>query len=89
MELIPPDRAIGRRTEECIRAGVLFGAADTVDGLVGRLKREWPGPGSPRVVATGGFAGVIAPLTSSIEHIDPDLTLQGLRSAARHLQVSW
>ena len=88
-ELTPPERAIGRRTEDCIRAGVLFGTADAVDGLVARLKREWPGAGSPRVVATGGLASIVAPLTTSIEQVDPDLTLHGLRGAARHLRVQW
>ena len=35
---------IGRRTEECIRAGVMFGAAESIDGLVRRIKAEWPTP---------------------------------------------
>jgi type III pantothenate kinase len=88
-ELLPPERAIGRRTEECIRAGVLFGTADAVDGIVRRIRDEWPGNGSPGVVATGGLARVVAPLTQSIERVDPDLTLQGLALAARHLGLSW
>src|SRR5918993_564338 len=36
-ELTRPDRVIGRRTEECIRGGVLYGAADAVDGMVRRI----------------------------------------------------
>ena len=88
-ELLPPDRAIGRRTEDCIRAGVLFGTADAVDGIVQRIRAEWPGSGLPRVVATGGLARLIAPLTRSIERVDPDLTLRGLALAARHLGLSW
>ncbi|MGH7701937.1 MAG: type III pantothenate kinase [Gemmatimonadales bacterium] len=88
-ELRPPDRAIGRRTEECIRAGVLFGAADAVDGMVRRIRAEWPGGRSPKVIATGGLADAVAPLTSSIEAVDPDLTLQGLRIAAGHLGLRW
>jgi type III pantothenate kinase len=88
-ELEPPVRVIGRRTEDCIRAGVLLGTADAVDGIVRRIQREWPGPGSPRVVATGGLAATIVPLTSTIELIDTDLTLHGLRMAAGHLGVRW
>jgi type III pantothenate kinase len=88
-ELRPPDRVIGRRTEECIRAGVLFGTAEAVDGIVRRIQREWPGTGRPRTIATGGLAGVIVPLTTTIELIDPDLTLHGLRIAARHLALRW
>ncbi len=88
-ELQPPNRAIGRRTEECIRAGVLFGTADAVDGIVRRILKEWPTKTLPKVVATGGLAGIIAPLSSTIELVDPDLTLHGLRLAARHLGVNW
>lgn len=88
-ELQPPTRTIGRRTEECIRAGVLFGTADAVDGIVRRILKEWPTPEKPKVVATGGLAGIIVPLTTTIELVDPDLTLHGLRMAARHLGVSW
>lgn len=88
-ELRPPERVIGRRTEECIRSGVLLGTADDVDGIVRRIIREWPTGNRPRVVATGGLAGAIVPLTSTIEHMDPDLTLHGLRIAARHLGVRW
>jgi type III pantothenate kinase len=88
-ELKPPERVIGRRTEECIRAGVLFGAADAVDGIVRRIQREWATPDKPRAVATGGLASSIVPLTTTIDHVDPDLTLHGLRIAARHLGVRW
>lgn len=88
-ELRAPGRVIGRRTEECIQAGVLYGAADAVDGMVRRITAEWPGGRRPRVVATGGLASVVAPLTSTIELTDPDLTLRGLRIAAGHLGLVW
>jgi type III pantothenate kinase len=81
-ELLPPTRAIGRRTDEHIRAGVLFGTADAIDGMVRRMKAEWPGDAVPTVVATGGLAPVIASLTPAIEVVDLDLTLHGLRIAA-------
>jgi type III pantothenate kinase len=88
-ELRAPGRVIGKRTEECIQAGVLFGAADAVDGMVRRIAAEWPGGKKPKVVATGGLAPIVAPLTSTIEITDPDLTLRGLRIAARHLGLEW
>ncbi len=88
-ELRPPAQVIGRRTEECIRAGVLFGSADAVDGIVRRIQAEWPGGGKPKVVATGGLAGTIVPLCRTIEQVDPDLTLHGLRLAAGHLGIAW
>ena len=88
-ELVPPAHVIGRRTEECIRAGVLYGAVDAADGIVRRIKAEWPGGGKPLVVATGGLAGLIAPLSEEIEKIEPHLTLTGLRIAAGHLGLEW
>ncbi|MES2123762.1 MAG: type III pantothenate kinase [Gemmatimonadota bacterium] len=84
-ELVPPTRAIGRRTDEHIRGGVLFGAADAVDGMVRRIRAEWPGGGVPRVIATGGLAALIAPMTSSVDVVDSDLTLYGLQVAAVEL----
>jgi type III pantothenate kinase len=88
-ELKAPSRVIGRRTEECIQAGVLYGTADAVDGLVRRIRAEWPGGGRPGVVATGGLASAVASLTSTIEQTDPYLTLRGLRIAAGHLGLEW
>jgi type III pantothenate kinase len=80
-ELQAPERAIGRRTEDCIRAGVVFGAADAADGLVRRIKAEWPNGRTPLVVATGGLAPGLAALSTEIERVEPFLTLAGLRMA--------
>jgi len=88
-ELTPPPRVIGRRTEDCIRAGVLWGTADAVDGLVRRIKAEWPGKKTPQTIATGGLAGLVAPLSKEIESVHPDLTLIGLRLAAAALGLKW
>lgn len=84
-ELAAPTRAIGRRTEECIQAGVLFGTADAIDGMIRRIRAEWPGGRRPRTVATGGLATLVAPLCREIDEVDADLTLTGLRIAAAHL----
>src|SRR5690349_11701726 len=88
-DLAPPTRAIGRRTEEAIRAGVLLGTADAVDGLVRRIKAEWPNGQAPHVIATGGLASLVAPLAREIEAVHPDLTLTGLRIAAGALGLKW
>lgn len=88
-ELTPPPNVIGRRTEDCIRAGVLWGSTDAVDGLVRRIKAEWPGKTKPHTIATGGLAGLIAPLSKEIESVHPDLTLVGLRLAAAALGLTW
>ncbi len=89
-ELTPPERVIGKRTEDCIRAGVLWGTADAVDGIIRRIRAEWPVPGgAPHAVATGGLAPLVAPLTREIESVQPDLTLIGLRLAAQALGLGW
>jgi type III pantothenate kinase len=78
-ELVAPARVIGRRTEECIRSGVVFGAVDAVDGIVRRIKAEWPGGTTPLVVATGGLAELVAASSREVERVEPTLTLVGLR----------
>jgi len=88
-DLAPPTRTIGRRTDEAIRAGVLLGTADAVDGLVRRIKAEWPNGKAPHVIATGGLASLVAPLAREIEAVHPDLTLTGLRIAAGALGLTW
>ena len=80
-ELTIPRRVIGRRTEECIRAGVMFGAADAIDGIVARIKTEWPRPTPPMVIATGGMATTMAELCTSFDRVEPYLTLSGLAIA--------
>lgn len=80
-ELVPPERVIGRRTEDCIRSGVVFGAAEALDGIVRRIKAEWPTGRVPLVVATGGLAPMIAPIASTVDRVEPHLTLVGLRLA--------
>lgn len=88
-ELSAPDHVIGRRTEDCIRAGVLLGAAEAVDGLVRRIRAEWPNGQNPTAIATGGLAPIIVPLVKEIASIQPDLTLTGLCLAARALELDW
>jgi type III pantothenate kinase len=87
-ELIPPARVIGRRTEECIRAGVVFGAADSIDGIVRRIRAEWPTTATPFVVATGGLAETLKPYCRELERVEPFLTLHGLRMSYDHLSAA-
>jgi type III pantothenate kinase len=77
-ELIAPKKVIGTRTDECIRSGVLYGAADSIDGLVGRIKKEW-GKTDALVIGTGGLAETLRPHVRSFDEIDPFLTLKGVR----------
>lgn len=78
-DIVPPNRVIARRTDECIRAGVLYGAVDSIDGIVRRIKKEWPNKNAPLVLATGGMAEAIQPHSSELERVDPFLTLKGIR----------
>lgn len=80
-DLTPPARVIGTNTEDCIRSGVIFGAADAIDGLIRRIKREWPTKNVPYVIATGGLAPLFRTLCTEIDEVDAGLTLQGLRIA--------
>ena len=80
-ELVAPSRTIGTRTEECIRAGVMFGTAESIDGIVRRIKAEWPNESTPIVIGTGGLAELFAPLCRSFDEVDPYLTLYGLSLA--------
>ena len=76
VELVEPRNIIGRTTVESIQAGAVYGFAGQVDGICRRLADELDGP---TIVATGGLASLIAPYTSVIQHIEPWLTLHGLR----------
>lgn len=75
--LVAPDFSIGRTTIESLQSGLLFGYGGLVDGLVERLRRELGE--NTHVIATGGLASTVQPCTRSIEHIDQNLTLEGLR----------
>jgi type III pantothenate kinase len=77
VELAVPPRVVGRNPVHSMQSGIVYGYAGLVDGLVTRLKKELGYP--VRVVATGGLARLIAPETETIETVDDDLTLTGLR----------
>jgi type III pantothenate kinase len=72
-----PPRIVGQTTVGAMQSGLFWGYVGMVEGLVRRMSDELGG--HALCVATGGLAPLIAPETSLIEHVDPDLTLQGLR----------
>ena len=76
VELTRPKTVIGTDTATSIQAGLLFGYAGLVDALVRRIEHELGR--STYVIATGGLSSVIAPETTSIQKIEPLLTLEGL-----------
>lgn len=77
VRLVRPQTAIGRSTAACIQSGAFFGYVGLVEGLIDRIQGELGG--HCPVIATGGLASVIAPETEKIEHVEPDLTLEGIR----------
>jgi type III pantothenate kinase len=77
VDFVAPTQAIGKTTTQALQAGVVFGFAGQVDGIVGRMRGELGE--DAHVVATGGLAGLIAPHSRTIQDVDPLLTLEGLR----------
>jgi type III pantothenate kinase len=76
VELIRPKNVVGTDTASSIQSGLIFGYSGLVDELTTRIQKE-VGQTS-RVIATGGFASILAPVTQSIQEVCPYLTLEGL-----------
>jgi type III pantothenate kinase len=78
VEIQKPPKVVGRNTQHSMQSGIVYGYVGLVDGLVDRLVAEMGFDSCP-VVATGGLARLIAPLSRTIRDVDDDLTLTGLR----------
>ena len=76
IQLDMPQKSIGKNTIDCMRSGIMFGAADTLDGMITRMEKEIGMPTT--VVATGGMAPHIVPLCNREIHLERDLLLKGL-----------
>ena len=76
VEIAAPRSVIAKNTVEAIQAGLVFGTAAEVDGVIERIQKDI---GPATVIATGGRASVVMPHCNSIDHHDQWLTLQGLR----------
>ncbi|MBI4187750.1 MAG: type III pantothenate kinase, partial [Chloroflexi bacterium] len=77
VDLAPPKRVIGTNTVSAIQSGIIYGYASLVDGMLARIQKELGE--KALVVATGGYAPLIAKEAKSIDKVNPDLTLVGLR----------
>ncbi|MEO8875986.1 MAG: type III pantothenate kinase [Polyangiaceae bacterium] len=77
VEISQPPKVVGKNTVHSMQSGIVFGYVGLVDGVVERVREELGYPCD--VIATGGLASLIAPLTRSIKIVDPILTLTGLR----------
>jgi type III pantothenate kinase len=77
VELIHPKKAIGTNTVSAMESGIVFGYVGLIEGIVSRIRAEMDG--TPKIIATGGSAGLLAKESKMIEVVNPDLTLIGLK----------
>ena len=72
-----PENLIGSSTEMAMQSGIVYGALEMIDGIVERIQRQLPQ--RAHVIATGGFAALLQSQSRTIERIEPDLVLHGIR----------
>lgn len=71
-----PKKVIGTNTVDCMKSGIMYSGACSIDGMIQRIEEELGEKCT--VIATGGLAGVITPLCRSKIILDDDLLLKGL-----------
>lgn len=74
-----PAAVVGQNTVNAMQSGLFFGYVEMVDGLVRRIRGSLDGGEKAVVIATGGLADVISSESAVIQHVDANLTLDGLR----------
>jgi type III pantothenate kinase len=77
VELVRPQKAIGRSSVSAMQSGIVFGYVGLIEGIVARMQKELGG--TAKVIATGGLANIIASETGVVDAVELDLTLVGLR----------
>ena len=77
VEIALPPKVVGRNTLHSMQSGIVYGYVGLVDGMIERLRQELGYEAA--VIATGGLARLIAPLSKFIQEADDVLTLVGLR----------
>ena len=77
VDFTEPPTVIGKTTVHSLQSGLVYGFAGQVDRIVEEIRGELGV--EARAIATGGLADIVAPHARTIERVDPDLTLEGLR----------
>jgi type III pantothenate kinase len=86
VDLIIPASVIGKDTTTSMQAGIMYGYAGLVDEIVRRIQQEIGE--SALVIATGGLAQTIVPISRTIQEVRPHLTLEGLRLLFERMNAS-
>lgn len=81
LQLDMPKKAIGRNTIDCMRSGIMLGAACMLDGMIERMEEELGY--KTTVVVTGGIAKFVVPLCKTPMIYDKDLLVKGLAALYR------
>lgn len=79
VDIRKPRSVVGQTTVTSMQSGLFFGYVSMVDGIVQRMRSELPSGERAGCIATGGMAAVLAGETTSIQRVEPDLTLIGLK----------
>ena len=77
VNLVPPPRIIGTNTVHSMQSGLIYGFLGLVERIICCIRDELDE--DAEVIATGGLSNIFVPLTDTIDHVDPYLTLNGLR----------
>ncbi len=77
IELTAPPKVVGRNTQHSLQSGILHGFAALVDGMVKKIQQE--NGFESKVIGTGGLVFLMKPLCQTIQWVEPDLTLWGLK----------
>jgi len=77
VELTHPKKAIGTNTIAAMKSGIVFGYVGLIEGIVSKIQIEMEE--KAKVIATGGYAGLLAEESKIIDIVNPDLTLVGLK----------
>jgi len=83
VDLVLPPSPVGGSTVESIQSGLLYGFASLVEGMVKRIEQTMTG--HPRIIATGGYAALMANVYPKFDAVDMNLTLKGLCIAYRRI----